>query len=720
MKPFVSRIRGPLVPIAVLGAIILGCGGSGGSSETTGGFRGLTITPTNSKVTLPASRSYGSLSELSVWTSAGEGAPATSGDVQVKVFNNGPQYTEVRDDDDKLVASGFIGTGRTELGFESTAEVLVYFGIGGPLQRGSNGSQKVVLDSVKNLPGFSGVVTAVTDSFNSKGYIDNEDTAIKSAVAAVRDSILTSRERREATSRGPDVDPSRFASGLEINNSVNDQILLTNTAFRRGYLWLKRTGYKDSEGVTHDLDVSLASKEVALPARYGGTIDSATGLINSQYNWEPVTMPKFDVTSDLPGIENEVDVFYELTTVGIGWLPGDFDELTGAQITKWEEIVYQTVYLDFYLPVFANLVIPLDGAGMDSVSGYAGQSSAARAFFTNARTSMPNVASEVAKGNFTTGLSQFVTSSQLPTVEKMTADIMISWGRQFGTNLFKDEEELHNRVGRARVAINMLDLVDATDDMAPIGDLRSADQANIFRITSSRSAVKITPDEAEVGISETTDIRATIKDKQAGATYRYEWSLNTTNFFLQDAGGNSTDESPGGVLKTSYDKVFIGNLTFAVGTPTITCRVYIGDTFIGTANTRVEFKESVNTTPGRYKIVGGVFDKDNNGTFNLHYGLVAEVDVKKDADHYSMVAEYETGETIKRVNWAATSPPYWPLYSELKAGQPPNTYWIVIDGTTTAGGNLTEAQAREQLASEIARLEVKYNGMKVKTKVFYD
>jgi len=698
-----------------LASLFTGCGG-GGSEEGTG-FRGLTETPADVTIAMPTSRSYGSLAELKVWTSLGEDSPNAAGAVSVDIYNNGPQYTEVRDADGNLVAAGFVGKERSTIDFASTAELFIYFAIGGPLQRGSDDAQTKVLDGIRGFAGFDTVVDAVRTTFESQGYVSADDAAVAAAVNTFRDALFASRA---PTGRGPDVSPTKVASGLELNNDVNDQIQIKNTAFRRGYMWLIRTGFKDVDGNERTLDEMIVQKEIDVPGRWGKPADNITGIINGDYLWDSVLLDPLPVSSDIADVENEAEVYYDLVTIGVGRLPGDFEALTGEQIAMWEENVYKTCYLDFYLPVYANLVLPLDGAAMDSVTEFAEKHSDAKAFFTSARTTLANIAAETAKGNFPGGLRQFISTSQRPMIDQMTEDIMKEWGTQFGDNLFRDQQDLINRVERATDTIATLSLADAVFRMSPLQDFANADQANVFQITSAKSNVRLVADAEEIGLTDTANIEAIVRNAPNGATFRYEWTVSPNGFFLQDVDGNSTDESPGGLLKSPHAKVFIGNLTNNEGTPTIVCKVYNGNTLVGTASTRVAFKDKVREGTGRLRVMGVAEDRNGDGNWNESVAVFIEVDSMENAAHYHMVAEKANGEDIKRVNWAPSSPPYWPWSTALLKDRANGKFWISIDGYNSAGGFQTKEQAEQRVAQAIAQYNAQYATAKFKITVYFD
>lgn len=718
MNSFWTKASLGLLASAAFGAMILGCGGSTSGSASSGGgsggFQGLTPTPITAQITLPGKSASG----LKAWTSAGEKAAGSDGKVGVTIFNNGPQFTQVTDASGRMVVGGFLSKDKTVLDAESTAQMLAYFAVGGPLQRGKT-SSVVVLNGVKSMPGFDQVKQAVTTALTADGFIAEGDPQIKAALDNMRSAVLAGSKGRSA-SRGPDVDPTTSASGLDLNNEVDEQIQITNNLFRRCYFWLERTGFKDDNGNVRDLNDGVTNGWILLPGRYGGSVDSATGLIKGQYAWQPAAMDPIPVASDIADVSNEQEIYYKLTTVGPGSRAGDFDDITTEQFGRWEESIFWSTYLDFFVPVFANIIVPLDGDAIDSFAEFAMKDAEAQAFITSCRSSMKSVTSLTAQGKFAQAVQAFVSSSQTESVTvPVTAKVFLKWAQKFGSGLFVGQSDLENRVGVATTRINMIDLAAATAEMAPLMDIAQADQANIFKITSSKSKVSLQPDQTEIGLNETTDIVAVIKNKNPNVTYRYEWTVApNSNYFLNDPDGNATDESPGGILKTSHEEVFIGGLTNNEGTATVTCRVLVGNDEVGTATTRISFKNKVQKGTATFRVEGRVLG-GNGGGYGTYVLCIAQVPKVEGAAHYALLVEDEKGADIARANWDANNEPRKNYDAELWKKKPADAFWYVFDGINTAYISSLE-EAEESMAKSKADLAKQYENVKFTVTVYFE
>ncbi len=710
-----------LLGISAFAAVALstsGCGGSSSDSSTGGGggggFSTFVKTPVVAQLELPTGTKSEAFDKLKFWTSGGEVAVDSTGKGEVVIFNDGPQYTQTADSQGRLVAIGFLGRGKTKLSADSTAEALTFFAVGGPLQKGSSSSM-TVLNGVKAMPGYAAVVAAVSTSLTTQGFVSADDAAVRTALDNVVNSVTNTGK-----GRGPDISPTTNASGLNLNDDVDDQVEVTNNHFRRSYAYLEMTGFKDQDGNVVNLQKDLGESWIRMPHRYSGSVDSATGLLTGQYPWQPIASDPFKVPAAIAESDREVEVYYKLTTVGAGRTAGDFADLTNAQFVKWEETVFWTIYLDFFVPIYANLVVPLDGEALDSFVDYALEHPKTGQMITSLRSLMPGVTSLVAQGRFPAAVAGFVSSSHLkPTILPATADVFTAWAQDKGGSHFTGNTDIINRVGVITERIGMINLAAATEELAPMADLKRSDLANIFEITSTRATVSLIPDRTEVGLSGTTDINAVIRNKKEGANYVYEWSVSSSDVFVQDVDGGSTDESPGGLLKSSRSEVFIGNLTNKEITVAVNCRVTLDGKEVGKANTRIQFKNNIAKGTGTFKTVGEIIVPQNGGLYGTYTLALIEIPKIENASRISLVISDKDGGTIKSATWAADKEPTNLYDSSLWAMKPDDTYWYAFDAINTA--RISGAEAAEEALQENHRvLNNRYIDVKITVTAYLD
>lgn len=687
--------------------ILTGCAGGGGEvAAQTFENGGLTATPIVAQVTIPAGAPTEPVSSLEVWTSGGKATPGGNGQVNLTIFNNGPQYSEARDSQGRLVAAGFIGTGRTNIDAGSTAEMMTFFAIGGGLQRGT-GNARLVLAAVRGFAGFEQVEARIAAMIQTMGFVDTEDADLLARLAAIRDAISSGGPLLPG--RGPTILPTKSASGLDLNDAVDSQVQVTNKLYRRAYAVLTRTGYKKGDGQVVELNVPIKSGWIVMPNRFGGTIESASGLISGQYEWTPEPTAPYETLADIPESTEETEAYYKLVTFGPGKAAGDFNDLTTEQSIKWEESIYTACYLDFFLPIFANLALPLDGTNLDDLTEFFLNNGQVTAYMSEARSLMPTVASQAAQGNMPAAISAFVSSSNMATrTIPLTNEVMKAWAQSLGQGLFENQADLIERIEKATRNVGMLNLVDATSSLAPLSDLEKADLANIFEITSTKGAVSLAPKMTAIGVADTTDVVATINGKVDGATYRYEWTVAPNgNYFLMDGAGNSTDASPNGVLVSTFDKVFIGSLSTESGEATISCKAFRtdgGEVPLGTGQTKVTFTKGISVYLGRMEVRTApvVF-------LGLAWkgGLLTAMAVpKKDGATFYSARAVRNGVTLKTASWAANNPPALvasvPWRDQFLAMIPANETWVTVS-TQGGGVGLGQAAAEQELIDYISQ-----------------
>jgi hypothetical protein len=191
-------------------------------------------------------------------------------------------------------------------------------------------------------------------------------------------------------------------------------------------------------------------------------------------------------------------------------------------------------------------------------------------------------------------------------------------------------------------------------------------------------------------------------DKQDGVTYDYQWSVSPNgNYFLMDGDGKSTDESPGGIITSKFEKVFVGSLTNSEGTPTITCKVvkHGGDT-VGTGTTSVQFVKDVTIYKGKMTFDGAII---SGGQGTIAYAF-ADVQQKPNVEHYVAQVRDEQGHLVKTVNWGPEPYHAFLPIEQLRLGSD----WsrITIDSINSANGSPEEAP--NLLAGSLTTLRLRH------------
>ncbi len=597
------------------GAIIglVGCGGSGGGSGfgggsgggSGGGFGGLTATPVTAQITLPSGTSV-VIGDLHAWSSAGTSNPNAGGQVQVTVFNNGPQYTDVRDPQGRIVLAGFLGADRDELNAETTAELFAYFAVSGATQRGEG--REIVLNSLRGHSLFAAVVAEVELQIRTQGFVDPNTGDLANRLTAMHDSLA-------GRGRGTLVEPGATASGVVLDTITDGELKITNTYLRRGYAWLERTGHRDAEGNKHTENTLIEEFELAMPSRYGGWSGAVGDLIQGNFLWTPVEMPSKPIPLHPTSAEQ---TYYRFTVLGLGASQGDFLKLPVERQNALTRVGIKSLVLDVMVPVVANILVPIKGDAVDDFVKFTGANPIVSDIINNLAQTAPEVVDLMKNGQpkeafFKLWGAAVSSNTAFPAFLQM----FIEWTHEYGVGkLFGSPEEMYEYADSALRVLGAVDLVASVFDMGIFfHDLSQSNLADVWDITTTGGQITVLPDDTLVPLLEPTHVKAVIQNKNPDAVYKYEWSTNP-GYRLTDRFGKTNTDSPGGILITSDDALALVSLLEEGGVCTIKCKVTRidgpNDIFIDESTADVRFGDEPQLEPANATI-----DPGQSVTFNL-------------------------------------------------------------------------------------------------------
>ena len=686
------------------GSLLTGCGSGwnlgigpirgGGGSSTAG------VTRLKAQLQLPEGSPV-SLPDLAVWTSAlTSKAPSATGSVDLGVFAGGTQYAEVRDAERRIVLAGFVSTERTTLSAQSTAELLVYFALGGPLHTAQ--ARPVFLTGLASLPGFESLVQLIRTQLTTQGYVTIEGP-LATALADFRKANLSITR----VTRGTKVEPNAEDSGIILDTRVDGELKITNNYLRRGKLWLERTGYKTAESTNNDT-VLLKTLDLAVPSRYGGWLGTATSLWKGDYLWQPVTMP----TEAIPLTPtNALETYYRLSVIGPGATEGDLRKLTSERASEQPVVALKALILDFILPVIANIILPLNGEAIDNATGVINANAAFSDIINTSRQTIPDVFAKIGEGDYDGAVSLlweagWTSNSLLPLLATLLAGLF---------DITTPPSELLGKITGKLSVLGAVDVIaSAFDSGLWAHDVFSSKMASVFDITTTKAKITLVADASTLSPTATTNIRAVIQDQPKEAVYTYEWSVSPNgNYFLMDGDQKSTDKSAGGILLSKFEKVFIGSLVNSDGNATVRCkvtRVDKGKQEIGVDEVSLVFTAATSTVLGTPHFEGFAYQGQGAGSSGLwgYYSLMYVVVPKVPNARFYDLVENGYPSLPQRGGFQAVeiADPNLTGFSEIVAQIGPNEYWHRVGGSVStrySSKASAEAAYQEAMRSEAAQ-----------------
>lgn len=611
-----------IVLVALTCLMLVGCGGLWGGGGSGGGNL---LHAESTSVTLDLGRGGTSIdiSTLKIETSGAMSPVSAAGTASVTIFNGGPQFSTVSDAQGRPVMYGMLSTAERTLSARSTAKTVAYLGLGGAWKKSLGRS--IILNELQNLSGFDNLVAAVQQVLDTEGYFNAEAPAYQQALTNFLSNAMTQPN-------GVIVEPTG-ASGLSIDTSVEGKLSVQNVFLRRVALYLRKTGYKNAENqVVEDTNSPWVKQEMPLVARYSGLTATISGLLQNQVPYSPVSSaPAMDIPVSP---QTAKETYYELRALGPGVLNGPvYDQLTPDQLSDLRFMEVKALFLDVFLVLAANAVVPLSGDEVDDYLQFVGSNAAVTDFINTIISTMPQVHALLVEG-------EYWQAAKLLSNSTLTSNTILPWLSEL-TVQFIDRNSNLSDAGFDRINNSFSSVLKAmglADAMAYIGDVTLLYGDFLDSKRAEKFAIRVTPGKVTLVAGATTlrpptgttSVTAIIQDKDPNGTYEYRWETTPRpNYWVEDRHLEGTDDAANGILITAESQVTLRTLVPTAGAAEVKCTVLrldggrreVGDasvtvTFVPFEDNRIITRHDAfqymaggrpSSIPGRWEAIGGVY-----------------------------------------------------------------------------------------------------------------
>ncbi|WP_113923382.1 hypothetical protein [Cognataquiflexum aquatile] len=251
---------------------------------------------------------------------------------------------------------GFITDNKKEISIETTASVLVYFGLGVSLQ--PNEIKKKYLEGYSGMEGMSEFMQSIKEEFSKNPEMIRNGGFINS----LNDYLTTfaPADTIDIRAKQIQVDPNGFKSGIQVYELDHQNVQIRNQYRRRAYAFAYKTAYKNKDGVETVIKERIGGTDTSekdIPVSPTGAITSFTGTLR---DWAAGKGAEFAMTENgpvnLPIKESESEATYKVRIVGPG--AGNLGglSLTSAERDKLNRLVLETFALDFFLPLIFDVI----------------------------------------------------------------------------------------------------------------------------------------------------------------------------------------------------------------------------------------------------------------------------------------------------------------------------------------------------------------------------
>jgi hypothetical protein len=316
----------------------------------------LTVFPTTDvNVILPAGTSI-DLSKTKLLSGFAEFPVDNSGKSKVRFASETTKLAFLVDETGNSLMMGFITDNKKEISIETTASVLVYFGLGVSLQ--PNEIKKKYLEGYSGMEGMSEFTQSIKEEFSKNPEMIRNGGFINS----LNDYLTTfaPADTIDIRAKQIQVDPNGFRSGIQVYELDHQNVQIRNQYRRRAHAFAYKTAYKNKDGVETVIKERIGGTDTSekdIPVSPTGAITSFTGTLR---DWAAGKGAEFAMTENgpvnLPIKESESEATYKVRIVGPG--AGNLGglSLTSAERDKLNRLVLETLALDFFLPLIFDVI----------------------------------------------------------------------------------------------------------------------------------------------------------------------------------------------------------------------------------------------------------------------------------------------------------------------------------------------------------------------------
>lgn len=266
-----------------------------------------------------------------------------------------PNIAWVFDKNKNVILAGFITDSAKTISVASTAEVLLYFGLGTTFQPAEVINKYIAGNNT--IPGMTAWKAQLEDIFKKDPQMLNKHLFAEALQAKVAEVLAagTTTERKPADVT---VDANDIRSGLQIAENGLNSYIITNSIRRRSYAYLYKMNYKDVNGQSHTVNSSIGGSITSLSETKLSPTTAIRDYKGVLQDWAAGNGEKFAVTTsspiDVPLEDNESIANFKVRVIGPG-KPVSMP-MTTYERERWWNVTLQTALFDFLLPAVLDVM----------------------------------------------------------------------------------------------------------------------------------------------------------------------------------------------------------------------------------------------------------------------------------------------------------------------------------------------------------------------------
>ncbi len=393
-------------------------------AQSTQTYTGMPTRSQTSMLMMPAGSTM-TPDQLTVVTSAGQVTPGPNGAFTAAVYDMGSQIALVQTPSGNPMMLGWIDSTHNTLSPSTTAEVMAYYALGGPLmytEADRNALEASILNS-SALPALTQVIA--TELGKNPDALINMDqniaTALNTFFTAVTGVTPTAHGAGKAIAAahpldtppvaagtGIKIQPTSYQSGVFVEQAGAPSTADAMNKYRRRlHAYVTRVSDTDSSGTKVNDPADITDFEISPTVGLNGGVTGAVQDIFATYfgagatDYGPITSDPFSI----PLTSGDQSTTYMVTVVGAGFPNTTYNTLTDKQAQGQYNVAVSGFVGDAVLPFLGNFTF---GSGFVGKSDTFTQklTSALVGDFLNGVPQLPGLKDNILKGNYGDALGQ--------------------------------------------------------------------------------------------------------------------------------------------------------------------------------------------------------------------------------------------------------------------------------------------------------------------------
>lgn len=298
--------------------------------------------PTQSKTTgiqvvLPSGSSL-NLSNTAVY-SLSQSFPIGSDGKASIAFNAGSYEVVFLYQGDKPVLAGIITDNNKEISVATTAQVLLYYGLG-TMYSPSKEERIAYIKKIPTYPQFAGLKSSLEQLFISNPLMLSTDAykeAYIKAVSEIHNKPVLDLIGRQIKVK--DADDTKSGITVRAQSGSDENMEVLNSYARRGHAYIYKVAYRDNTNYPYTLLSQILN---ITPADYNMAVRGKAG-----------STPEVSGPQALPLQNNESESTWKVRIVGIGGKESSI-AMSNAEKTKYEEMCIEFFAVDLLMPLILD------------------------------------------------------------------------------------------------------------------------------------------------------------------------------------------------------------------------------------------------------------------------------------------------------------------------------------------------------------------------------